>query len=168
MESWGSDPYHYLCGGQLWAWQGHQHDCVRSSAPCQSACCSSSLTLSKSSGELLVLLNPACAEKQGLTDSIWLDVASGFTDEANTHNCLFVIPRIDPNLAATSSPSRTSLTLSFARAVPIARQLAHIQEHQNIVRTTLCAPALLSKLTFKSKMESSPPLLLPHLVLWVN
>lgn len=160
--------YHYRCEGQCWAWQGHQHGSRRSSAPCQSACCSSSPTLSKSSVELLMLLNPACRETEALTDAIWPDVAVGINDEANASNCLFVIPRPDPNLAATSSPCSLSLTLSFARAAPIAGQLAHIQKHQNIVRTTLCALALLSKLTFKSKMESSPPLLPPHLVLWVN
>lgn len=95
--------------------------------------------------------------------AIRLDVAAGITDEASTPNCLCVVPRLDPNLAATSSPSRLCLAPSFfARAAPVAGQLAHIQEHQNIVRTTLCAPAtLLSKLTFKSKMESSPLLYSP-------
>lgn len=114
-------------------------------------------------------LNPVCAALETLTHAIWPDVATGITDEASTPNCLCVNRRHDPNLAATSSPSRLSLAPSFARAAPIVGQLAHIQEHQNIVGTTLCAPAtLLSKLTFKSKMESSPPLLLPHFVLWVN
>lgn len=83
-------------------------------------------------------------------------------DEASTPNCLRVIPRLDPYLAATSSPFRLSLTPFSARATPIAGQLALIQEHQNIVRTTLCAPAtLVSKLTFKSKKESSPLLSSP-------
>lgn len=68
MESLGGDPYHYLWGGWCWVWQGHQHDSVRSSAPCQSACCSSSLTLSKSSVELLMPLNPACAKTEALPD----------------------------------------------------------------------------------------------------
>ncbi|KAK2844864.1 hypothetical protein Q5P01_011523 [Channa striata] len=63
------------------------------------------------------------------------------------------------NPAATSSSPRLRLTRVFAGAASIVGQLAYIQQHQNIVRTTLCAPStLLSKLTFKSKMESSPPL----------
>lgn len=102
-------------------------------------------------------LNPVCATLEAFTYAIRPDVATGISDEASALNCLCVIPRLDPNLAATSSPSCLSLTLPFARATPIAGQLARIQEHQNIVRTTLCAPTtLVSKLTFKSKMESSP------------
>lgn len=106
---------------------------------------------------------------EALTDGIWANVATGVTDDANTPNSHHMMPRLEPNLAATSSCSHLCLAAFFAGARPIVGQLAYIQEHQNIVRTTLCAPSiLLSKLTFKSKMESSPPLLLPHLVLWVN
>ena len=102
-------------------------------------------------------LNPACAALEALTDAVRPDAATGITDEANTPNCLCVIPRRDPNFGCHFISLSSVSTPSFARAAPVAGQLAHIQEHQNIVRTTLCAPAtLLSKLTFKSKMESSP------------
>lgn len=174
IESLRNDPYHFVRGGQCWARQGHQHDSIRSSAPCQSACCSSKLTLSKSSVEPLMLLNPACAEPGALAHALWPDVATGITDEAGALNCLCMIPRLDPALAATSSASCLSLYPSSARVAPIVGQLAHIQEHQNIVRTTLCAPApLLSKLTFKSKMESLSSCLLPGFLLvlssgWIN
>lgn len=77
---------------------------------------------------------------EALTDATWPDVATGITDEAYTLNCLHVIRRPDPNLAATLSLSRLCLTPSFVRAAAIAGQLAHIQECQNIVRTTLCVP----------------------------
>ena len=102
-------------------------------------------------------LNPACAALAAPTKGRWTDVAAGISDEASTPNYLRMIPSPDPNLAGTSSPSRLSLTHSSAIVTTIAGQLAYIQEHQNIVRTTLCAPTtLFSTLTFISKMELSP------------
>lgn len=107
-------------------------------------------------------LHPACAVLEAPTKARWTDVATGIRDEASTPNYLRVIPSPDPNLAGTSSPPRLSFTQSSAIVTIIAGQLAYIQEHQNIVGTTLCAPAtLISTLTFISKMKLSPLLSSP-------
>lgn len=163
--SFSGDSHHYLWKMHHWVQQGQQHDHVRSSAPYQSTCCSPDLTLSKSSVELLMPpLNSACARQEALTDGLRPEVSTGVPREANSPNCLHGIPRPDPHSAVASSVFGLFLILVFLG------QLAHIQENQNIFRTTLQAPGLLlSKLTFKSKM--CPPVLplrLLHPVLWLK
>lgn len=86
---------------------------------------------------------------------MWPSVAAGITDEANALNCLSLslADQKGPTTSSPSSPSFARLCQDFAK---IAEQLTHVQEHQNIVRTALCAPVLLSTLTFKSKMVFPP------------
>lgn len=85
-------------------------------------------------------------------------IAAGITDEANALNCFSLISR----LTETWLPLHLALVCLLPRLHPQRDGwLAHIQENQNIVRSAPCACALLSKLTFKSKMESSPSLLFP-------
>lgn len=101
-----------------------------------------------------MLLSPAWTDSEALLGrDVWPSTAAGITDEANALNCISLIS----GPTQTWLPLRLPPRLSFAKTAPVAGQLARVQEHQNIVKTAPCAPALLSKLTFKSKMESSPP-----------
>lgn len=71
-----------------------------------------------------MLLNLACAHSEVLLGwNVWPSVAVGITDEANALNCL----------SLTSSPS----PLSFAKTAPVAGQLTHFHEQQNIVPVPL-------------------------------